>query len=197
MYIRETKSSFVVFIRGWEKKRERERGCWSVDRLECHNWNGRVRLPQDNGLVRVQIINAALSLYLVLFVSPLHRRSLIPSTFLLRHFLRGSCLRGGNLVRWPTCSAAGKWRRIRRFWMVKGVSWGRVQFPWVRFSSSPFFFFNCSWSSWNFRVEILNLRLLSPSFKASARFFDSWVRFMVRGWICFEIFQKNLLRNPI
>lgn len=47
----------------------RERGgCWSVDKLvECHNWNGRVRLPQDNGLVRVQIINAALSLSLSRF----------------------------------------------------------------------------------------------------------------------------------
>lgn len=51
------------------RERERERGCWSVDRLECHNWNGRVRLPQDNGLVRVQIINAALSLSLSFSIS--------------------------------------------------------------------------------------------------------------------------------
>lgn len=27
-------------------------------RRECHNWSGRVRPPQDNRLVRVQIINA-------------------------------------------------------------------------------------------------------------------------------------------
>lgn len=117
--------------------REREReSCWSVDRLECHNWNGRVRLPQDNGLVRVQIINAPpppLSLS-ISFSSRFAFAPTIPDSFDLpppplpaREL---ASRRGENLVRWPTCSAAGKWRRIRRFWMVKReVSWGRV-FPW-------------------------------------------------------------------
>lgn len=35
-----------------------------LGKAECHNWSGRVRPPQDNRLVRVQIINAAFpSLY--------------------------------------------------------------------------------------------------------------------------------------
>lgn len=86
-----------------------------------------------------------------------------------------SCLRGENLVRWPTCSAAGKWRRIRGFWMVKGVSPGSgsvsLELQGIRFpSSSPsssffsrfssFFFFNCSPSlEFSSRI-ILNWRVL-------------------------------------